>query len=177
MYNQVYNKFIFEEDKALNTLLYILQKVDNLYNIMKVFYFADKNHLSKYGRFIFGETYCAMEKGQVPSNIYDMIKFVRGDGQRKFDEEIKQYFHIENRNKVKGDKAPDLEFLSKSDIECLDEAIREYGKTYHKSLFSKSHKDSAYNNTPLHQTITLDRIIDSLPNKDEVRNYLQNIYN
>ncbi len=140
---------------------------------MKVFYFADKNHLSKYGNFIYGETYIAMPKGQVPSLIYDMIKFVRGDGNVSFDKKLKELFYVEDGTKVKAKKLPDLDYFSKSDLESLNNAINDYGKTHHFTLFSKSHKDSAYKETPLNGEITIAKIVNSLPNKEDNKHYLK----
>jgi len=176
VYNQKQNKFILDDEKALAVLLYVLQKVDNLYNIMKVIYFADKEHLSKYGRFLYGETYIAMTKGQVPSRIYDMIKFVRGDGSVSFQNKIREMFSVEGKDKIIPKTKPNVGYLSESDKKVLDKAIEEYGKTHYINLFHKSHKDSAYKETELNQEITLDKIIDSLDNKETVKKYLENIY-
>lgn len=143
---------------------------------MKVLYFADKEHLSKYGRFIYGETYIAMDKGQVPSRVYDMIKFVRGDGTVSFSNEIKKLFSVEGKDKIIAKEKPNVGYLSESDKKALDQAIEEYGKTHHINLFRKSHKDSAYKNTELNKEITLDKIVDSLDNKEKVKKYLDNIY-
>ncbi|MCJ7554879.1 MAG: Panacea domain-containing protein [Ignavibacteriaceae bacterium] len=176
MYNQNQNRFILDDKKALATLLYVSQKVSNLYNIMKVIYFADKEHLSKYGRLIYGETYKAMKSGQVPSRVYDMIKFVRGDGTISFDNTIKEMFSIENDNKIIARTKPDINYLSDSDKIALDRAIGEYGKTHYIKLFSKSHKDSAYKKTELNKEISLENIVDSLDNKETVKKYLETLY-
>jgi len=78
--------------------------------------------------------------------------------------------------KIIAKEKPNLGYLSESDKKALDKAIEEYGKTHHISLFSKSHKDSAYKETELNQEITLDKIINSLDNKETVKKYLENIY-
>ncbi len=176
MYNQKTKKFSFNIDKAVASLLYVSQDVQNLYNIMKVFYFADKLHLSKYGRFMFGETYIAMPKGHVPSTIYDIIKFVRGDGSQTFNEDLKKLISVENKNTVKANQKANLDFLSQSEIECLNDAIQKYGKSHHLDIFSKSHKDHAYNVTSLNQEISVDDIVDSLDNKEVIKKYLCNLY-
>jgi len=176
VYNQNQNKFILDDNKALAALLYVSQRVSNLYNIMKVIYFADKEHLSKYGRLIYGETYKAMKSGQVPSRVYDIIKFVRGDGTISFDNKIKEMFTVEGNNKIVARTKPDINHLSDSDKKVLDKAIGEYGKTHYIGLFYKSHKDSAYKKTELNKEITLENIVESLDNKETVKKYLANIY-
>ncbi|HOI30882.1 MAG TPA: Panacea domain-containing protein [Melioribacteraceae bacterium] len=142
---------------------------------MKVFYFADKLHLSKYGRFMFGETYVAMPKGHVPSTIYDMIKFIRGDGSKEFDPELKKSIIVDG-NKIKAIQPANLDYLSPSEIECLNNAIDEFGKLNHSLVFFKSHKDHAYKVTPVNSDIAIDDIVDSLDNKNTIKEYLNNLY-
>jgi uncharacterized phage-associated protein len=176
MYNQKDKKFSFNYDKAVASLLFVTQHVHNLYNIVKVFYFADKKHLSKYGRFIFGDKYIAMKSGQVPSNIYDMIKFVRGDGSKEFDESLNDLISVENENTIKAKSKPDLDYLSPSDIECLRESIKKYGKIPPQKLLTISHSDKAYQDTPRNNEIKLDKIIDTLGNKNKIKHYLNHLY-
>jgi uncharacterized phage-associated protein len=175
MYNQTTKSFRFNEKKALNALLYVLQGADNLYNIMKVFYFADKKHLSKYGRFIYGDHYIAMKSGQVPSTLYDMIKFVGGEGSG-FNEKVKDSFYIENKYKIKPKKEADLNVLSESEKECLKESVEKYGKMAYWKLFIISHSDKAYKKTERDKEMAIDKIIETLPNKEQVKAYLENMY-
>ena len=46
--------FVFKVEKSVEAILYIGQNVEEptFHRISKVMYFADKNHLEKYGRFI-----------------------------------------------------------------------------------------------------------------------------
>src|SRR4030066_2115183 len=69
----------FDRTKAIEAILYLANKIPNpgKYVICKLLYLADKCSLEKYGRFIFGETYCAMERGATPSNAYDLLKEVK----------------------------------------------------------------------------------------------------
>jgi uncharacterized phage-associated protein len=176
MYNQSINNFSFNYKKAVASLLFVAKDVHNLYNIVKIFYFADKEHLRKYGRFIFGDTYIAMENGQMPSNFYDMIKFVRGDGGRTFDESLKDLIDVKNKYLIKTKKEPDLDYLSPSDIECLTKSIHKYGKMSFPKLREESHLDKAYLNTRREGEIKLDKIIDTLENKDKIKTYLNHLY-
>lgn len=175
MYNQNSKKFTFNINKAISSLLYVSKDVHNLYNIMKVFYFADKLHLSKYGRLMFGETYYAMKKGHVPSTIYDIIKFVRGDGTKEFGAELKDIIQVKE-NDVHAKQKANLDFLSPSEIECLNEAMKECGNLHYTSLLFKSHKDHAYKVTPLNKEIAVDDIVDSLDNNKTIKEYFINLY-
>lgn len=118
---------LFRKEATLNSVLYIARnmggKVDE-HKVFKTLYFADMMHLSRYGRSITGDVYIAMEFGPVPSKTYDIFKAVRGDSffSDKADEE-KSYFHFFNKYNIEADRECDLDWLSETDIECLDEAI------------------------------------------------------
>ncbi len=112
--------FVFNQPKAIEAILYLAKKISHpdKYGICKLLYLADKISLENYGRFIFGESYVAMEEGATPSNAYDLMKkaTVRPIGGIKLEE-----------NKVIPLREPNLDYLSESDIECLDQIISEYG--------------------------------------------------
>lgn len=116
---------LFDKDVVMNSVLYIIQemggKVD-MHKIFKTLYFADSKHLSKYGRTITGDVYIAMQYGPVPSKTDDIFKAVRGDSYFKAGD-LSDYFSFVNKYIVKGKKAPDMDYLSESDLECLDYAI------------------------------------------------------
>ena len=71
--------FEINAEKTLEAILYVAQKLGgkvNRYNLMKIFFEADKYHLNKYARPITGDIYIAMQYGTVPSSVKD---FVDGD--------------------------------------------------------------------------------------------------
>ncbi|WP_375450607.1 Panacea domain-containing protein [uncultured Devosia sp.] len=69
-------RFRFSASKALVALHYMVRECDgiDLHAGLKACYFADKEHLNRYGRPIFGATYKAMKFGPVPLEIYEMAK-------------------------------------------------------------------------------------------------------
>jgi len=73
---------LFKEEKTLNAILYIASKMGgavDMHKLSKTLYFADSEHLSKYGRSITGDVYIKMKYGPVPSKTDDILKAVRGD--------------------------------------------------------------------------------------------------
>jgi len=112
--------FMFNRSKAIETILYLANKISNpdKYGICKLLYLADKLSLSNYGRFIFGESYVAMEEGATPSKSYDLLKdaAVKAIGGLKVE-----------GNKVIALRESNLDSLSESDIECLNQIIEKYG--------------------------------------------------
>jgi|SRR5208282_5669364 uncharacterized phage-associated protein len=117
----------FDAPKALEALLYVVQKTStDMYGALKLLYVADKLHLERYGSLMFGEDYSAMEWGPVPSNTYDIVKFVDGRRQRCLNESAKSAFRMDGNNLLLL-RRPDLDELSESNRECLDEAITRHG--------------------------------------------------
>ena len=141
---------LFDREKSMEAVLYIAQKIGgrkDKHKIFKTLYFADKAHLSRYGRSITGDSYIAMSYGPVPSRTDDIFKAVRGDSYfSNRAEELKGYFHFINKYVIEADKDADLDYLSDTDVECLDYAINKCkGKTFGE-LTEMSH-DLAWNNT------------------------------
>lgn len=110
------------------------------YSLLKILYFAEQNHLSKYGRPITGDNIIAMDFGPVPSISYDEIKYSKINP---------QFFEITQENIVKAKQIADKDLLSETDVECLDEAIEENKHLSFGDLKAKSH-DAAYNWTLEH---------------------------
>jgi uncharacterized phage-associated protein len=128
-------RFKFNQEKAIEGIIYIAHKITDptFHSINKLFYFADKSSLEKYGRFISGDEYCAMEDGPVPSSTYDLMK-LEATGEHGFKAD---------GYRISALRQPKLDLLSESDIECFDEAIRMYGNVPFWKRKQDSH-DEAY---------------------------------
>jgi len=113
--------FQYNQAKAIEAILYLTQKISesDRYGICKLLYLVDKTSLEKYGRFIFGESYYAMEEGATPSNAYDLLKEAA--------EVVIDGLKVEG-NQVIALRNSNLDYLSESDIECLDQIINVYGE-------------------------------------------------
>ncbi|MCR6624821.1 MAG: Panacea domain-containing protein [Pseudoxanthomonas sp.] len=139
------NRAAFEVDKAIAATALLVQETnESLYPIMKMMYLADKLHLEKFGRFIAGEQYCAMEKGPVPSFTYSMLKHVRGDDSSDKDFlRAREFFVYHANHLIELKKAPDLEELSESEINSLRAVIDTYKRVGKWAIRDMSH-DSAW---------------------------------
>lgn len=140
--------------KLKSAFLYILnkQRFIDQFHAFKILYFADRDHLAKYGRRIINDTFCALGNGPVPSNLYDTVKFKNGHLEKPI------YYNegafkpiLDSFETGSGDayfylfakENPDLDELSKSDIECLDEAFSKYKDIDMGELSEMSH-DTAW---------------------------------
>jgi len=160
----------FDKEKAVEVLLYVSSNIDNMYKTFKIIYFADREHLNRYGRLICGDHYVAMSHGPVPSNLYDMVKEVRGDSTYTFDLDLEKQFKV-RRYKIKPLRKANLEYLSKSDIECLDDSVEKYGSMSFSDLQKESH-DKAYKSADLNDEIPFKELVKSLPSGEELLEYL-----
>ena len=106
---------VFNFDKAINAVLYIVKhlKRADFHKVFKILYFSDRNMLSMSGMMITGDTYIAMNDGPVPSNMYDILKSVRGDGYFKDLANLAAYVAVENWDIVVAKKEPDMGKLSR----------------------------------------------------------------
>jgi uncharacterized phage-associated protein len=164
--------FRFDRRKAIETILYLVKRVSgsDIYGICKLLYLADKTSLEKYGRFIFGETYCAMKEGSTPSNAYDLLKEV---SQKPTDE-----LQVEG-NQVIAKRDANTEHLSESDIECLDQIISVWGEVPNWSRRAAAHDEAwekawGKRGTKGSVRIPVESIVELFDDSEDLINYLSN---
>jgi uncharacterized phage-associated protein len=113
------------------SVLYILNKAGGVldkYRIYKSLYFANKEHLNKYGRLIVSDTFFALPNGPVPTKLANVFDAMRGSENisRKdrtlFAPILESIEHcgFDADNFFRAKEFPDMDELSESDIECLE---------------------------------------------------------
>lgn len=129
-------------------LLYILTHSEDvkrdIYSLVKSAYYAQQNHLAQYGTPLFKDCICALPFGPVPSNIYNVLKMARGDF-RELNYHMADDMHLasdaiafkDERYSAKED--PDLDFLSQSDIECLNYGISKVARMSFSQIMDDTH--------------------------------------
>lgn len=167
------------EKKAIEALLYVVRRAPNKYNALKVIYYADRLHLERYGRLIYGESYRAMDYGAVPSLAFDVTKEARGDDNpnsclsSEAKDLARQTLAFANKYDMTVKRDPDMDFLSETDVECLDKAIADYGNMEFPVLMKVAHEDGAYADKCRDDWIPLEDIVRELDNADEIMEYLE----
>ncbi|GGN44278.1 Panacea domain-containing protein [Deinococcus daejeonensis] len=173
--------FQFDQDAAIAAMLYIAERVQGVtkHKMSKILYFADKAHLERYGRFITGDQYVAMEHGPVPSTVLGLIDQVddrKNQQQGLFGSpmaDLIQVQYTDNRPVIRPKAKADLDALSDSDLMCLDEAIAEYGPVVNFKHLSDLSHDAAWNATERNQRMRIEAIASTFEDPDLVLEHLK----
>ena len=133
--------------KMRAVVLYVLQTfqegVDYI-KLFKILYFAQKEHLVKYGRGVIDDTFHALQYGPVPSFFYKSFQMLEGRLEMEPDfEEFCKGIRVADKSKVISTENSDLDELSISDVKCLDKSIRKY-KDMESYCFSGRSHDAAW---------------------------------
>ncbi len=165
---------LFKQDVAIQAILYIVQQMGgkcDIHKCHKILYFADNEHLSRWGRSITGDSYVKMDFGPVPTCIYDLIKAVRGDSYfaSQVDDIRKNLFHIINNKDIVATSKPCMDYLSETDVEILDKYIRQLKPMDFHEVTQASH-GYAWTNTLQNGEISIhDRLKEMGESEDYIR--------
>lgn len=137
----------YEQRKMIQIVLYILNRTGGLdyYHLFKILYFAEQKHLAKWGARISADQFHALPHGPVPSSLYQAIETSpspRTVLARMLAKAV-QPAQADAPNVLLPLQEADLDYLSTSEREALDQAIEENANLTFSQLRSKSH-DSAW---------------------------------
>ena len=167
----------FDPERALEMVLYVTERLryPTLHSVSKVLYFADREHLSRFGSLLSGDSYVAMRHGPVPSAIYDLLKAAGGRQEPQIPEQfyalVGDSLRVEERYRVRPLRPANLDLLSASQRECLDVSIKANGRLSFARLTVKSH-DAAWKSADENDLIDVKAIAKTLPNAKQVLAYL-----
>lgn len=129
-------------------VLYIIENSEpehrDVYSIVKTAFYAQQIQFANSGMPLFKDDICALPFGPVPSDIYHVLKIARGD-----QEEIE--FHkndglIEIARAIGFDSEafctkenPDMDYLSKSDVDAIDAAIKRVSEMSFDDIVKDTH--------------------------------------
>lgn len=136
-------RFRFDREKlvAVLTLFASRMKDVDVLKASKLLYYADKRHLLRYGRPITGDDYFGMDHGPVPEKAYDIIKSALNS---VMPPDLAQYLDVDASTKYPRFVAkaePDMDVLSETDVEVLEEVVCEYGKFSSWQLRDLTHQE------------------------------------
>jgi len=148
----------FEQKKLIEVVLYILNKTNGIdyYRLFKILYLSERNHLANWGSKIIMDNFVAMDKGPVPTELYDLVKGNNVEGEdflKMFNNAVSYPSTI--KYGLKANRKADEDYLSESEKEEIDKAIpiiqnESFGKikeeAHDKAWFNAFYK-SEYNRT------------------------------
>lgn len=123
----------FSPDRSLEAILFLASRLANpsIHEVLKLLYFADKLHLSRYGWLATGDDYVAMRFGPVASGTYNLLRAARGDQSGWIHPDFPRL--ARTALEVGGDarslqilRSPDPSMLSPAFIEALESALDQY---------------------------------------------------
>lgn len=155
-------RFQFDEKKGVEALTYIASKWPGItaFYAAKVLFFAEKWHLNRYARPVVGDTFIAMPNGPVPSTIYD---FIKGRLDQAGDPDAIMAALLIERDpypRVAAQREPDMDVLSPSDVECLDEAIEFCRGRGFGALSNLTHLERAWMAAPVNGPMDYEHMIE-----------------
>jgi uncharacterized phage-associated protein len=162
--------------KIIEGLVWLARKMPGIdhYHVVKIFFGADKLHLNKYGRPVFGDEYIAMDYGPVPSHTYTLIKQNRSFLSPEEVQEVANSLEVKAIAKVKyifAKRLPDLDDFSRTDIACLEESLRLHGCMTFGQLVDLTHQEPSWQAGRLDDKHSMDYALlveEANPAKDEI---------
>ncbi|HVL66343.1 MAG TPA: Panacea domain-containing protein [Vicinamibacterales bacterium] len=146
--------FPFSLEKTVNALAFFAASgVRDLTKLKaaKLLYLADRHHFLNYGRPISGDRYIVMDLGPVPENTYQLTTRliepdeVADEAMRFASQRLQVLEGILRRYPVmRARRAPDLSVFSESEINVLEQTVREFGSKPARDLVNLSHDHRAY---------------------------------
>jgi len=130
-------RFKYEEAKATQVILWFLHRhgITDKLKLVKMVFFADREHLARYGRPIVGGAYCAMPYGPVSSELLNHIDKINDEKNPPF---VLRGYQLHPQSQFNED------YLSESDVEILEEVDNKYGKCDPFTLSNITHQLKAY---------------------------------
>jgi uncharacterized phage-associated protein len=129
--------FPYQRGRSTHAALWLLQQHGGKLNVLKLVklaFFADRLHLQRYGRPIFGGRYVAMKLGPVSSELKDELDAASAQG---------AYF-TRTDNDIQAVRTCDEDELSESDFAVLREVNSLYGDVDRFRLADMTHELKAW---------------------------------
>lgn len=131
--------------KIKAVILYIMQSfpdgVDYI-KLFKILYFAQQDHLVRYGKVLVDESFKAVKHGPVPTYTYKALQIAEGKPLEGDFEDFLSGIEVRDK-KAYTSMQPDMDYVSGANKKCLDAAIAKYKDADPYDLSDLSH-DSAW---------------------------------
>jgi uncharacterized phage-associated protein len=160
-------RFRFRPEKFVNAVAYLAQACPNStkLSICKQLYYADKEHLVKFGRPILGDHYYKLPHGPIPTRGLDMLRKKASAAENAL---FEKYVSVIG-DSVHPKQPADRKVFSKSDIEILDWVIRRYGRMSGLSLRNKTHTEAPWMKSDAGYAIDYALFFEGRPESEKIK--------
>lgn len=140
-------RYVPNTSKAVEVILWLADRHQGIdvYHLVKAAFFADKWHVSEYGRPLAGDVYEAAPYGPLPKVVYGLLRHeplevlaAGGNGRLPF--------RVSGDMTVSADRHANLRRLSESDQEALEYGLSIVRDKSFDDLYQLTHDDLAYIN-------------------------------
>ncbi len=165
--------FDLKPEKLASAIAYLAERVPALTKkqICKLLYFADKDHLLRYGRTITGDRYHALPQGHIPTAGLDAMN---GNPRRigaQVVQALRKYGQL-NHLVFEVHSSPDLKVFSRSDREVLDRIIASMGHLTAWQLEDLCHEEPSYKKTVANREVAFELFFDGHPEAEPIKEAL-----
>ena len=169
-------KHIPSVTKALEVILWLADRQPgiDIYHLVKSTFYGDKYHVARFGRPIIGDLYRAAWFGPLPQVVYGLLRHepmeilaLGNSGPLPF--------RVDDAFRVYGERGPNLDRLSPSDVEALEHGVKEVAGKSFDELLELTHRDAAYQRAASGIIDYRDLIPDDDPQKREKVEYLEEV--
>jgi len=170
-------RFNANPEKILEGLVWISNQrpEKGFHFILKAMFYADKWHLQRYGRPVFGDIYVKMPFGPVASLAYDLLKqsdFAPAELLR----EVEDSLTVTKEGaipSVSARREPDETIFSGTDLECLLEALVKCDAMSFFQLSDATHEELAWVEADMNSEMSWEKFIDAdIPDRDALIEYI-----
>lgn len=164
-------RFKFNSEKFVNAVVYFALKCPGLskLKICKLLYFADKEHLLRYGRPIIGDSYYKLPYGPVPTRGLDILNRKAEAGEVAL---LEKYISMVGNN-IFPKRSPEKKVFSKSDLETLDAICEKYGDFSAIQLTRLSHKETSWIETKDSHRMDYALFFEGLPTSKPIKKLVE----
>jgi len=164
-------RFTFKPEKFVNAIAYFIQQCPGVgrTKACKLLYFADKEHLLRYGRPITGDRYYRLPYGPIPTKGLNMLRGMSTPANAAL---LNRWLSLEGEN-IRAKRRPDLTVFSKSDLRVLEEICTNYGGYSATYLSKLSHKEAPWKKTNPSEPIDFALFFEGRPETEELRKIVE----
>jgi uncharacterized phage-associated protein len=164
-------RFRFNPEKFVNAVAYLAQACprSTKLTICKHLYFADREHLVRYGRPITGDRYYKLRHGPIPTRGLDMLRSKAAASENAL---LEKYVSVIG-NSVRPEQRANRKVFSKSEFEVLEWVVKTYGKMSARALRERTHAETPWRKSDDNCPIDYALFFEDRPGTEEVKELAQ----